>query len=150
MLAATSDADWHDSHPAPFSAELRDSMIRLHQTLYEVGWEFGFRTYHDVFRYAAFAAAISDCTHDQVLDAQVMQKVLPRLHGSRRRLEPVLARLGRFCTDLEVSDRSTIDHTLAYDPLLATGAAPRLLRSHGKIRRMFQALLANQFASFND
>jgi 5-methylcytosine-specific restriction protein B len=49
--------------------------VAFHATLTGAGWQ--------------FSAA---------LDAQVYQKLLPKLHGSERRLGPVLKALGEFCT----------------------------------------------------
>jgi len=36
-------------------------------------------------------------TTNQKIDIAVMQKLLPKLHGSRRKLCPVLETLGSFC-----------------------------------------------------
>ncbi len=70
-----------------------------------------------------------------------MQKVLPRMHGARRRLEPVLRALGRFCLGTG-KDES--------DPFGVAHAQARLPGSFAKTTRMFHALRANQFASFSD
>jgi hypothetical protein len=61
-----------------------------------------------------------------------MQKILPRLHGSRRRLEPTLRRLSAAC--------------------LSTPPEPaqRFPVSFDKIQRMLRNLMANQFTSFTE
>jgi 5-methylcytosine-specific restriction protein B len=78
---------------------------------------------------------------------QVMQKVLPRLHGSRRRLEPTLCALGRFCFDLSFDAESV---TPRFDPLAPTPDTARLPISFDKVRRMTRGLRAQQFTSFTE
>ena len=36
------------------------------------------------------------------LDIAIMQKLLPKLHGSRRKLSPILETLGSFCVKEEI------------------------------------------------
>lgn len=84
-----------------------------------------------------------------MLDCIVMQKVLPRLHGSRRRLELPLLALAHFCRDLP--EVVAVDEKL---PMLntevVTDTAAKLPTSHAKIGRMLRNLRANQFASFTE
>jgi 5-methylcytosine-specific restriction protein B len=111
-----------------------------------VGAEFGYRTYYDARRFASVYFALGGINWQNALDLQVMQKVLPKLHGSRRRLEPTLSALGRFCFDLEAVD----DKANQFDPVAATTLDPRLPISFEKIRRMTLSLRANQFVSFTE
>jgi 5-methylcytosine-specific restriction protein B len=149
FLAAATEDMWQVGHPAPFEKEFEDAAIRLHSILMGVGWEFGFRTFRDMIRYAAIACAMAGLGCEEVLDQQLMQKILPRLHGSRRRLETPLKRLARFCVDPWSTDSDTSEVKSTGSGIDASESA-RLPRSHDKLRRMFQALEANQFASFND
>jgi 5-methylcytosine-specific restriction protein B len=75
----------------------------------------------------------------EALDFFILQKILPRLHGSRRNLEPILNALEAFTKNPNSLDSSDAEHL---DPILA--------RSHSRIRRFKQILSANQFASFTD
>ena len=61
----------------------------------------------------------------------MLQKVLPRLHGSRRRLEPVLQAVGKFCFDPDSVGRW---HVEAFDPDNHHAAKARLPRSFDKVR----------------
>jgi 5-methylcytosine-specific restriction protein B len=81
---------------------------------------------------------------------QVMQKVLPRLHGSRRRLEPTLCALGRFCFDLFFDPGSVNDRGQRFDPLAPNPGTARLPISFDKVRRMTRGLRAQQFTSFTE
>lgn len=101
-------------------------------------------------RFATIFTRSGDEDVVRALDRQVMQKLLPRLHGSRRRLEATLCALGRFCHDLTFEEGSILSGgALAFDPLSHTGGA-ELPASFDKVRRMTRTLRANQFASFTE
>lgn len=149
LLELAVDDDWHGRHPAPSRDTLVQHLRVLHGLLSEGGFEFGHRVFYEVIRFAAMLAAAGNADADTALDRQVMQKVLPRLHGSRRRLEPSLAALGRFCFDLSY-EPGELGETTSFDPLNPGEGSPRLPLSFGKVRRMMRTLRANQFASFTD
>src|SRR5207249_12166374 len=144
ILAAATDDSWQESHPSPHLSEFVSHVKILHRVLSSLGAEFGYRTYYEARRFASVYFALGGTEWQNALDLQVMQKVLPKLHGSRRRLEPTLSALGRFCFDLEpVGEQGS-----QFDPLAATTVDPRLPISFEKIRRMTLSLRANQFDSF--
>jgi 5-methylcytosine-specific restriction protein B len=96
-------------------------------------------------------AAAGDDDPLGALDLQVMQKVLPRLHGSRRRLEPTLCALGRYCHDLSFDSQVGLrDAAVQFDETRQAGVAPRLPISYDKVSRMISTLRANQFVSFTE
>jgi hypothetical protein len=148
LVTAALDTNWHVAHPAGGARQYEAAVTKLHQTLTAVGWEFGYRTYHDMLRFAAFASAMGIGSWQQILDLQILQKVLPRLNGSKRRLEPALQRLGRFCQDLAVDDKVKDEPNKVFMPIEQNLPSPQLPQSYDKIRRMHRLLVANQFASF--
>ena len=81
----------------------------------------------------------------EALDLQVMQKILPRLHGSRRQLEGLLQKLGRYCHHLDAEKAGGTDDPTTWKP-----ADARLPRSFEKLCRMLKRLRANQFVSFTE
>lgn len=83
---------------------------------------------YEILRFCAFFAASGDTDGDTALDLAMMQKVLPKVHGSRRRVEPVLSELEALA--------------------MGAGPAPRLPVTHQKIVRMVESVRANQFVSF--
>ena len=148
LVKAGVDASWHVEHRPAAARQYEAAVTKLHETLIQVGWEFGFRTYYDMLRFAAFASAMGISSWQQILDLQVLQKILPRLNGSKRRLEPALSRLGRFCQDLAVDDKVKDEPNNVFMPIEQDLASPQLPQSYDKIRRMHRLLAANQFASF--
>jgi len=142
------DPNWHRENRPVWSNQYERAVRTLHETLTVVGWEFGYRTYYDMLRFAAFASAMGIGSWHQILDLQLLQKVLPRLNGSKRRLEPALSRLGRFCQDLAADDKLKDDPNKPFMPFEQDLQDSVLPMSYDKIRRMHRLLVHNQFASF--
>lgn len=88
-------------HPngAQCAADLKARMVEAFKALAPIGAEFGFRTALEIARFVAFHATLTGpgWQFSTALDAQVYQKLLPKLHGSERRLGPVLKTLAEFC-----------------------------------------------------
>jgi energy-coupling factor transporter ATP-binding protein EcfA2 len=78
---------------------LNAEMALLFQVLTSHGAEFGFRTAKEITRFVAFHEELtpSDWNFAEAVDAQICQKILPKLHGSRRKLEPLLCALAVLC-----------------------------------------------------
>ena len=108
--------------------KLAKELRHLHTLLSIHHAEFGFRTFAESARLAATLAAASDADAATVLDAIVLTKVLPRLHGARRKLEGLL--------------KALLEFSAGGDGRLA------LPRSHDKLERMSKVLAREQFVSF--
>jgi 5-methylcytosine-specific restriction protein B len=150
FLTIAKDDEWHRDHPAEGVAAFEQHLKTLHSLLAEGGFEFGHRVFYEAIRFAAMLNAAGDTDPEHALDLQVMQKVLPRLHGSRRRLEPTLCALGRFCFDLSFESGSVNDTGQRFDPLAPNPGTARLPVSFDKVRRMTRGLRAQQFTSFTE
>ncbi|MBO3708609.1 MAG: hypothetical protein J5X21_19805 [Candidatus Accumulibacter sp.] len=89
-------------HPdgAQCTVDLKARLVEAFQALEPIGAEFGFRTAFEISRFVAFHATLTGAgwQFSDALDAQVYQKLMPKLHGSERRLGPVLKALEGFCT----------------------------------------------------
>jgi 5-methylcytosine-specific restriction enzyme B len=120
--------DWQREHPHPARDEIVSTLREAHTILAGANQEFGHRTLYEILRFCAFFAATGHTDGDTALDLAVMQKVLPKVHGSRRRVEPVLTALKALAQ--------------------GAGSAPRLPVTHHKIGRMIDSVRANQFVSF--
>lgn len=120
--------DWQREYRHPARDEIVSTLKAAHKILAGANQEFGHRTLYEILRFCAFFAATGDADVHSALDLAMMQKVLPKVHGSRRRVEPVLNALGQLA--------------------LGAGPAPRLPITHHKITRMIESVRANQFVSF--
>ena len=120
--------------------EAVNTLQNFFKELKKVNAEFGYRTATEIFRYIAQAKKNDDTkdklTSYDILDAAIIQKLLPKLHGSRKKLEPVLAQLWKLCFTEEVHiARENVDKAIFKE-------------SADKILRMYEAANANGFTSF--
>lgn len=149
LLRIAQDDDWHHGRLGEQTTELSIRLRQLHELLSRYNLEFGHRVFYEAMRFAAFAGETGIEGTKAAMDRIVMQKVLPRLHGSRRRLELPLLALAQFCRDLP--DTVASDDKLpsvGVEEMAEQGAA--LPMAHAKILRMLRTLRANQFASFTE
>ncbi len=111
--------------------------------LKNVNAEFGYRSATEIFRFICQAQANDDTDTkmeiEEILDVAVVQKLLPKLHGSRKKLDPVLKQLWRLCfetanTELPISCENV--------------AQAKFKESADKIWRMYESAIANGFTSF--
>jgi hypothetical protein len=128
LLGVVSDADWHVDRSSVLSVDLGNYLAEVHERLSTIGLEFGHRSYREALR---LAAILPECgvPEESVTDMVVMSKILPRVHGSRRQLEP-------FLRWLEAEAVGT-DQAKPLMPLVAR-----------KTKRMLASLLVNQYAGF--
>lgn len=68
-----------------------DEFRRVFRVLASFGREFAFRTLSDVSRFVAvYQMLVPGSSVLEAIDAQIYQRVLPRLHGSRAHIQPVI------------------------------------------------------------
>jgi 5-methylcytosine-specific restriction protein B len=80
------------------AAQLKHDLMSLFGPLSEVGAEFGYRSAKEIARFVAIHRELSGggWNYKDALDAQVTQKLMPKLHGSARKLSGVLDTLKEF------------------------------------------------------
>ena len=74
-------------------------MLLFFETLQGANSEFGFRVAKEGAAFLHFHKLLSDDRWEfrAAMDAQILQKLLPKLHGSRNTLEPILCALATLC-----------------------------------------------------
>jgi len=149
FLAIATDDSWHLDHPAMHASAFRDHLRVIHELLSRTGFEFGHRVFYEAVRFAAIYAGTGDSDLLRALDLQILQKVLPRLHGSRRRLESTLCSLAEYCFTTS-SHAEAPEAQATFDPLTPPPGVAQLPLSFEKLQRMTRSLRANQFASFSE
>ena len=73
----------------------KDVLLSFFKELKKVNAEFGYRTVNEISRYLHFADG--DLKDDAAIDTAILQKLLPKLHGSRKKLVPTLTALWDIC-----------------------------------------------------
>jgi 5-methylcytosine-specific restriction protein B len=114
--------------------------------------EFGFRTINEIRRYlrvdCALTQAKSKWNWQNAFDAQLLQKILPKLSGSRRRLEDLLVRLAVFCESSKVTPLGATTPTNLQSVPIKRDEKPHFPFSYRKLCDMLDAVRRDQFVSF--
>ena len=115
-----------DTQGTAVAPQLKADLLQVFDALAGVGAEFGFRTAKEIARFMVIHKELSglDWQYKDALDAQVVQKLMPKLHGSARKLDAVLKALDTFATQ---------------HALVLTGE---------KVKRMQERLVRDGFTSF--
>jgi 5-methylcytosine-specific restriction protein B len=134
--------------------DLNKTLVNFFVQLQKTGAEFGYRTGMEIHRlYQQLAVINEDISENDKIDIAVMQKLLPKLHGSRRKLCPILETLGNICVnDIDVKkDIFENEDFKLYEEVngklvLTEGVLYPL--SLEKITRMYMGAIENGFASY--
>jgi 5-methylcytosine-specific restriction protein B len=126
---------------------LNKTLVNFFAELKKTGAEFGYRTGMEIHRlYQQLSVINKKVSENDKIDIAVMQKLLPKLHGSRRKLYPILITLAKLCVSegdvkkdfLENKDELVFkENTTVIYPL-----------SLEKITRMYKGAIDNGFASY--
>lgn len=133
-------------------------MQTLFELLQEFNAEFGYRTLKEASRYLYFSISNSPDDDDKAyldaMDAIIIQKLLPKLHGSRPKLERQLRALHYFCSkvntsgDLDLLKADSLKAAQDTSPLGELSADGTYVRSAKKLAKMCKKLERDQFVSF--
>ena len=123
------------------SSELaQKTLYDFFKVLKKVNAEFGYRSATEIYRFIANAKACAEgMTEDEILDAAIVQKLLPKLHGSRKKLEPALKALWGLSMQNEHTTEAITRDNLVY---------AKFPEAADKVQRMMQTALDNGFTSF--
>ena len=125
--------------------KINNTLLKFFVELQKTGAEFGYRSASEILRLINQLGTLDDSlSTNEKVDYAIMQKLLPKLHGSRRKLSPILETLGGFC----VKDKKVVldkfrkeDYTFKDEDVLY----PLSLE---KISRMYKGAVDNGFASY--
>jgi len=126
---------------------LETELLSFFTELKRTGAEFGFRSASEILRFAAVINTIEPgWSLTEIMDASIMQKLLPKVHGSRRKLEPVLKTLGNLC----LQPRQNFDDFVAAKSEINFEDFDKVKYSNSleKILRMYHNLVDNGFTSY--
>lgn len=136
------------------SEELTDTeqkLLSFFNELKKTGAEFGYRTASEMIQLMEQLTAIDkDITENEKLDIAIMQKLLPKLHGSRRKLIGALITLGKFCVDEKIISNIEEDvfnkEDFEFNSKEPNGVTYSL--SLEKLARMYNGVIQNGFTSY--
>lgn len=124
------------------------TLVNFFEHLKKTGAEFGYRSASEIHRLINQLSEIdSTITEEEKVDIAIMQKLLPKLHGSRRKLCPVLITLGGFCvTDQIKNIEKEVFEADGFE--FNSAAKVKYPISLEKIIRMYKGAVDNGFASY--
>jgi 5-methylcytosine-specific restriction protein B len=133
IVRAMLDDEWQHTNPHPSVDALGEDLTLLHTLLSKSGHEFGHRVMYEALRYAAFLSSAGVEDRWSALDRIVLTKLLPKVHGTRARVEAQL--------------REMLSFAASEDGELV---GPRMPLSADKLERMIGVLVEAQFVSFTE
>ncbi|NGZ89694.1 McrB family protein [Psychroflexus maritimus] len=126
--------------------EINQTLIKFFGELTKTGAEFGYRSATEILRLIHQLSEIdTGLTTNEKIDIGIMQKLLPKLHGSRRKLTPILETLGSFCVSKDLKIVKDVFEKQDFDFKTAEVLYPLSLE---KITRMYKGAIDNGFASY--
>jgi 5-methylcytosine-specific restriction endonuclease McrBC GTP-binding regulatory subunit McrB len=129
--------------------DFQKQLLEFFQTLQPIGSEFGYRTANEMNRLISFLELLGLEKSENALDVAIMQKLLPKLHGSRTKLNKVLPILASFCfKSCNIEQAKTFLDEVKREGKLISESEPLLTLSFGKIARMYRTAQENGFASY--
>ncbi len=123
--------------------EMAGWLRELHGLLATEDREFGHRVFFEALRFGGLLVEAGESDPLVALDLQVMQKVLPRVHGSIRQVGSTLERLGAWCFH-----GPGVPLPEGFDPVDPPEGEAQLPVSFDKTARMTRRLRANHFVSY--
>lgn len=121
---------------------LNDTLVEFFKELKTIGAEFGYRTAFEIhLLFAQFSKLDSSLSEEDKIDFAVMQKLLPKLHGSRSKIVKSLEALMKVClkdaaefnlSKLDALQEDQIKYNVSFD----------------KLKRMYANALSNGFTSY--
>lgn len=122
------------------------ALVQFFGELKKTGAEFGYRSATEILRLIHQLTVLdNELTTNQKIDIAIIQKLLPKLHGSRRKLCPVLETLGAFCIPGDIKIIKDVFEKPDFDFNASSVLYPLSLE---KIARMYRGAIDNGFASF--
>ena len=119
----------------------KEAFLKFFEELKKVGAEFGYRTATEMLLLIKKLKTFSDLSDEKCLDIAIMQKLLPKLHGSRSKIVKVLDALILLC--LKEGQEFSIAKC---DEVLETNIIYPV--SYEKLIRMYKNVLDNGFTSY--
>ncbi len=140
---------------------VKQTLIDFNKLLSEFNLHFGYRVANEIALYVQNARLhVGDDAEMTALDLQILQKILPKLHGPKQQLAEPLRRLLWFCAfgSIETVKMSEVDEKKSIEALRVGSTVappgggdpvtPRFPRSASKLARMLTKLQTQGFVSF--
>lgn len=127
---------------------ITNELLSFFKQLQLVGAEFGYRAASEILQLVSKLKTLDASLQDnECLDIAIMQKLLPKLHGSRSKLVKILISLSGLC----VKDVNKSEFEKNFEDYYKNGFEGLTIKypiSFEKLIRMYKNVLANGFTSY--
>lgn len=145
-----------EKHPTNTKTSI---LVELFKELQKAGAEFGYRSASEINELIGVLELLTEGQNDwdgieinkenDFIDIAIMQKLLPKLHGSRNKLTPILTALGKLCVENGVAEYFDKDKEFRQDYFEVDNNEKVIyMLSFEKIKRMYHNCNANGFSSY--
>jgi len=134
-----------------------ETLVKFFTELQKAGAEFGYRSASEINRLVAILNDLiikdakwdlEDVDKNVLIDIAIMQKLLPKLHGSRNKLTKILPILASFCFKNKTTDQIKEDYFKDIEKVNFEEEAIIYKLSFEKICRMYSNAVDNGYASY--
>ena len=143
-----------DDLPPEVSGAVKEHLLSLFRTMEEARFEFAYRTLNEVIRYVKVCQELAENKGEWQtkgwkadLDDQILQKILPKLHGSTGRISDLLSALAEYCRTGAVPAEGAVLPKLK-DIAALECQEGGFEKSFNKLKSMAATLKSEQFVSF--
>lgn len=129
--------------------DLKKPLMPFFENLQEAGAEFGYRTASEISRFISVYMDLigKDATENEkkdkmaniIIDTAIIQKLLPKVHGSRNKIEKILKDLARLC--LVDTKKEPFQKDEKYEDI-------KYRLSYEKLQRMHKRVISDGFTSY--
>lgn len=138
------------------SKVINKTLEDLFKILSYTGNEFTYRTANEIVRYIRIAFNLVENKNSwspfMAIDDQILQKILPKLYGSRRKIENLLLALAKYCNkpnELLLDDlRTYYENLIDFDISKINNNNVVYKKSFIKLKEMINNVRRDQFVSF--
>lgn len=91
----------------PILSDIKTILLSFYKELEKCGFEFAYRTVKEIRLYAiaAYKTAVGEKpTATEIADVQILQKILPKIHGNKKQIGNLLDDLEKLCTEQELKE----------------------------------------------
>jgi 5-methylcytosine-specific restriction protein B len=131
-----------------YNKSVTKELVQFFSELKKVGAEFGYRSAAEIMQLIEKLKILEpNINENDCIDIAIMQKLLPKLHGSRSKLVKVLITLASLC----IENKSEINFEKDFEELCKKnfeGITIKYPISFEKLIRMYKNVIANGFTSY--
>ena len=88
-------------------SDVKDVFERIYKIVDKCGYEFAYRTVREIRQYISAAYDLTENKDSfelkDVIDEQLIQKILPKIHGNKKEIGNLLEELSALCTEKELT-----------------------------------------------